>query len=105
MSANNQVSKKIVVKNEDVLYRPSHPLTALVKEAKELQVKDICCDLTDFTYGTFTEMTCCSEDVGCFKTLLWNKVEEEGDLSEYCDKVLQDYHQIYLSYGVDGMTK
>ncbi len=85
-------------------YRPSHPLTRVIEEAKELQIEDVCCDLEDFTYGTFTEMTCCSEDVGCFKTLLWNEVDEgEGDWSGYCDRVLQDYHQIYLAYGVQGI--
>jgi hypothetical protein len=99
MSANNQ-EMDIDYNDED---RPSHPLTALVKEAKELQVKDLGCDLTDLTYETFTEMSCGSNDVGCFKTLLWDKVEDDEDWSGYCDKVLQDYHQIYLSYGVDGI--
>jgi len=106
MSSINKIPDEIL--NSILSFRLAHPLTALMREAQLLMAEDVYLGDEDLgvylTYGTFTEMTTAAEDVGCFKTLLWNIVDEgDGDWSGYCDRVRQDYEQIYLSYGVYGI--
>jgi len=98
----------MVLINNILSYRPAHHLTPLVEEAMEQMLEDVFCGDADreedeFDGQTFTGLTCCAEDTGCFKTLLWNIVEDGEDWSGYCDRVRQDYQQIYLEYGVDGI--
>jgi len=102
MSLINKIPNEIL--NKILTFRQAHPLTELMRQAKETEMEAVVVDEEDFTYGSFTEMTTASEDEGVFKTLLWNIVDEgEGDWSGYCDRVRQDYEQIYLSYGVYGI--
>lgn len=105
MSSINEMVERmpLEIKNKILTYRQAHPLTELMRQAKETEMEAVVVDDEDLTYGSFTEMTCASEDEGVFKTLLWNIVDYEQDWSGYCDRVRQDYEQIYLAYGVFGI--
>lgn len=106
MSSINEMVERmpLEIKNKILTYRQAHPLTELMRQAKETEMEAVVVDDEDLTYGSFTEMTCASEEEGVFKTLLWNIVDEGlGNWSGYCDRVRQDYEQIYLSYGVYGI--
>ena len=115
MSSINEMVERmpLEIKNKILTYRQAHPLTAVIRQAQLLMEEAIDVEIMelnseeDLTYRSFTELTTWAEGTGCFKTLLWIKSndgdEDDGDWREYCDRVRQDYQQIYEEYGVDGI--
>ena len=85
--------------NEILSYRPAHPLTHLMKEARELMIEDFIGE-GDLTGVTFVELTTCAEGNGCFKQLIWDDVDSGSNeyLQKYCLRVLKDYDTIQLEY-------
>ena len=90
--------------NHILSLRPSHPAAEIIRGAMEATRGRYDEGMNEyFENGGFIEIDANSSNGEYILKSLWEKDGDDEDLSVYSDRVLLDYHMIYISYGGEGI--